>query len=203
MDGDVTAVVHICVRTLHLSPLPFTSFMERSRPVSSSEKPMARISLQGRLLHADVASAARTVGGLSAEQAIAWNLFPPIHRFLIVAVIGATVARSRKDLQICHLKKCVELRDQALSSMQQKLDSLCKMVNNFKEQSTNKASEKDMELQSSEVFGTEKIKFVDCGCWHCEQHYAYFGELMCASVGRSSGASEELIRLPSLGFVWI
>ncbi|XP_020224581.1 uncharacterized protein LOC109806550 [Cajanus cajan] len=170
-----------------------TSFVERSRPVSSSEKPMARISLQGRLLYAHEASAARTVGGgLSAEQAIAWNLFPPVHRFLIVAVIGAAVARSRKDLQICHLKKCVELRDKVLSSMQQKLASLCEMVNNSKEQSTNEASEKDGELRSSEAFGTEKIKFVDCGCWHCEQHSAYFGELMCASVGRSSDASEEL-----------
>nr|KYP58472.1 hypothetical protein KK1_013880 [Cajanus cajan] len=99
---------------------------------------MARISLQGRLLHADEASAARAISvGLSAEQGIAWNLFPPVHRFLIVAVIGAAFAHSRKDLQICHLKKCDELRDQVLSSMQQKLDSLCEMVNNFKEQLTN------------------------------------------------------------------
>jgi len=88
------------------------SFVERSRPVSS-EKPMAWLSLQGRLLNADEASSARTIGGgLSAEQALAWNLFPPIHRFLVVAVIGAAVARSRKDLRICHLEKSVELRVQ-------------------------------------------------------------------------------------------
>lgn len=90
----------------HLS----ASFVERSRPVSS-EKPTAWLSLQGRLLNADEASSARTIGGgLSAEQALAWNLFPPIHRFLVVAVIGAAVARSRKDLRICQLKKSVELR---------------------------------------------------------------------------------------------
>lgn len=91
-----------------------TSFLERSRrPVSSSEKlkPMAWISLQGRLLNADEASSARTIcGGFSAELALAWNLFPPIHRFLLVAVIGAAVARSRKDFQICQLKNSVQLR---------------------------------------------------------------------------------------------
>lgn len=92
-----------------------TSFVERSRlHFSSSEKlkPMAWVSLQGRLLNADEASSARTIGGgvFSAEQAIAWNLFPPIHRFLLVAVIGAAVARSRKDFQICQLKNSVQLR---------------------------------------------------------------------------------------------
>ncbi|TKY48358.1 hypothetical protein E2542_SST25776 [Spatholobus suberectus] len=172
------------------------SFVEQSRPVSS-EKPVARISLQNRLLHADEASSARTIGGgLSAEQALAWDLFPPIHRFLVVAVIGAAVARSRKDLQICRLKKSVELRDQVLSSMQQKLDGLCELVNNSKEHSTtaiNKSCDKDGELQLNETFGGEKIKFVDCGCWHCEQHSAFFDELMSASVARrSSGANEVL-----------
>jgi len=91
-----------------------TSFLELSRrPVSSSEKlkPMAWISLQGRLLNADEASSARTIcGGFSAELALAWNLFPPIHRFLVVAVIGTAVARSRKDLQIFQLKNSVHLR---------------------------------------------------------------------------------------------
>ncbi|RDX95605.1 hypothetical protein CR513_21852, partial [Mucuna pruriens] len=169
-----------------------TSFVQRNRPVSS-EKPAAWISLQGRLLHADDASSARTIGGgLSGELALAWNLFPPIHRFLIVAVIGAAVARSRKNLQICHLKNSIELRDQVLSSMQKKLDSLCELVNNSKEDSTNKSSHKDGELQLSETFGTEKIKFVDCGCWHCEHHSPFFNEFMGASVARSSNANEIL-----------
>ncbi|QCE09166.1 hypothetical protein DEO72_LG10g385 [Vigna unguiculata] len=167
------------------------SFVERSRPVSS-EKPMAWLSLQGRLLNADEASSARTIGGgLSAEQALAWNLFPPIHRFLVVAVIGAAVARSRKDLRICHLEKSVELRDQVLSSMQQKLDTLCELVNNSKEYSaTKKSCDKDVELQLNETFGTEKVKPVDCGCWHCEQHSAFFND--GASVARNSGANEVL-----------
>ncbi|KAG5114819.1 hypothetical protein AAZX31_13G323200 [Glycine max] len=176
-----------------------TSFVERSRlHFSSSEKlkPMAWVSLQGRLLNADEASSARTIGGgvFSAEQAIAWNLFPPIHRFLLVAVIGAAVARSRKDFQICQLKNSVQLRDQVLLNMQQKLDSLCELVvNNSKEHSTNKSCDKDGELQLNETLGAGKINFIDCGCWHCEQHSGFFNELMeGASIARSSGANEVL-----------
>lgn len=90
------------------------SFVERSRPVSvSSEKPMAWISLQGRLVNAEEASLARTIGGgLTAELALAWNLFPPIHRFLIVAVVAAaaSAAESNKNQEISNLKKSVELR---------------------------------------------------------------------------------------------
>ncbi|XP_027340492.1 uncharacterized protein LOC113853951 [Abrus precatorius] len=171
------------------------TFAEPSRPVSSA-KPVAWISLQGRILNADEASSAQTIGGgLSAEEALAWNLFPPVQRFLIVAVIGAAVAHSQKNLQICHLKKSVELRDQVLSSMQQKLDNLCELVNSSKEHSTtaiDKSPTKDRELELNETFGTEKIKFVDCGCWHCEQHSAFFDELMGASVTRASCGNEVL-----------
>jgi len=73
------------------------------------------------------------------------------------------------------------LQDQVLSSMQQKLDTLCELVNNSKEYSTTamkKSCDKDGELQLNETFGTEKVKFVDCGCWHCEQHSAFINEVM-------------------------
>lgn len=70
-------------------------------------------------------------------------------------------------------------QDQVLSSMQQKLDTLCELVNNSKEYSTTKKPcDKDGELQLNETFGTEKVKLVDCGCWHCEQHSAFFNEVM-------------------------
>ncbi|QHO07647.1 uncharacterized protein DS421_14g465540 [Arachis hypogaea] len=65
--------------------------------------------------------------------------------------------------------------------MQQKLDDLCEQLNSTKELSTaafNKLSNKDGELQLSEAFGAEKIKFVDCGYWHCEQHHDLFNELV-------------------------
>ncbi|KAL9322932.1 hypothetical protein ACSQ67_010985 [Phaseolus vulgaris] len=193
-DGAPSPPLFVSVAALSASRRRLSaSFVERSRPVSS-EKPTAWLSLQGRLLNADEASSARTIGGgLSAELALAWNLFPPIQRFLVVAVIGAAAARSRKDLRICHLNKSVELRDQVLSSMQQKLDTLCELVNNSKEYSTTameNSCDKDGELQLNETFGIEKVKLVDCGCWHCEQHSASVNE--GASVARNSDANEVL-----------
>jgi len=84
--------------------------VEPRRPISFS-KPMAWINLEGRVVNADEASSARTIGGgLSDELAFAWDLFPPIHRFLIVAVIGHAAVQSKKDREIFNLKKSVELR---------------------------------------------------------------------------------------------
>ncbi|CAJ2660967.1 unnamed protein product [Trifolium pratense] len=176
-----------------------TVFVKPSRPISS-EKPMAWINLQGRLVNADQASSARTIGGgLTDKLAFAWNLFPPIHRFLIVAVIGAAAAaaKSQKNQEILNLKKSVEFRDQVLSSMQQKLDNLCEQLNssNLKENTVaaiNKLSTKDGELQLDETFGSERIKFVDCGCWHCDEHSSFRNESMDASSRRASSGNEVL-----------
>ncbi|KAJ7980750.1 Inactive rhomboid protein [Quillaja saponaria] len=128
----------ICLAPISHIPLPSvrrlsSSFTQPSRPVSSARKP-AWMSLQGRLVNAEEASSVVTIkGNLSREQAIAWELFSPIQRFLIVAVIGVAVGESKKNRQIWHLKKSVELRDQVLTTMQQKLDNLCKQLTNIKD----------------------------------------------------------------------
>ncbi|XP_004486945.1 uncharacterized protein [Cicer arietinum] len=86
-------------------------------------------------------------------------------------------------------------KDQVLSSMQQKLDNLCEQLNSSKENTVtavNKLSTKDEELLLDETFGSEKIKFVDCGCWHCEEHSSFCDELMGASSRRASSANEVL-----------
>ncbi|XP_004486942.1 uncharacterized protein [Cicer arietinum] len=174
-----------------------TTFVKPSCPVSL-QKPMAWISLQGRLVNADEASSARTIGGgLTDELAFAWDLFPPIHRFLIVAVIGVAVSQSKNNQQILNLKKSVELRDQVLSSMQQKLDNLCEQLNSSKENTVtavNKLSTKDEELLLDETFGSEKIKFVDCGCWHCEEHSSFCDELMQGASSRRASSANEVLQ---------
>lgn len=174
--------------------------VEPRRPISFS-KPMAWINLQGRVVNADEASAARTVGGgLSDELAFAWDLFPPIHRFLIVAVIGVAAAQSKKDREIFNLKKSVELRDQLLSSMQEKLDNLCEQFNNSKENTVaaiNKLSTKDGELQLDETFGSERIKFVDCGCWHCDEHSSFCNEYMQGALSRRASSGNEVLQYKS------
>ncbi|OIW08956.1 hypothetical protein TanjilG_05932 [Lupinus angustifolius] len=165
-----------------------TTFVERSRPVFSST--VGLISLQGRDVNAEVASSASTIG-LNGDEAIAWELFSPIHRFLIVAVVGVAVAESKKLQQICQLKKSVQLRDQMLLSMQQKLDDLCEQLNSTTKE-ISPASTKGEEMQLTKTFGTEKIKFVDCGCWHCEQHSGMFNESTGASVTTVSNGNQML-----------
>jgi hypothetical protein len=67
--------------------------------------------------------------------------------------------------------------------MQQMLDNLCDQLNssNLKENTVpaiNKLSTKNGELKLDETFGSERIKFVDCGCWHCDEHSSFCNELM-------------------------
>ncbi|KAF3518571.1 hypothetical protein DY000_02062225 [Brassica cretica] len=80
----------------------------RTRPLQSSP-PLAYLSLQGLL---GEASSARSIGGggLSREEALAWELFTPYQRFLIVAVIGVAAAESKKNGVIAQLQNSVDLR---------------------------------------------------------------------------------------------
>lgn len=78
----------------------------------ASRRPLAWLSLQGRLVGAEEASSAEAVGvsGLSAGEVVAWELFSPIHRILIVAVVAVAAANSEKNREIHRLQKCVQLR---------------------------------------------------------------------------------------------
>ncbi|KAG5250038.1 inactive rhomboid protein [Salix suchowensis] len=131
-----------------LSPFPPISTPSSRRRISSQFTPsravpltrrLARVSLQGRLVDAEEASSAKAIG-LSWEAGVAWELFTPAQRFLIVAVIGVAVSESKKNRIINQLKKSVELRDQVLSSMQQKLDDLCDQLSSIKNQAGTKAN---------------------------------------------------------------
>ena len=86
-------------------------------------------------------------------------------------------------------------QDQVLTSMQQKLDALCKQLNHTKDQSGNGSKVVDLDdddLQSAfrEKFGSENVKFVECGCWLCDQHH------------HSSPAVQVCVCVCSLAFQW-
>ncbi|CAN4119748.1 unnamed protein product [Withania somnifera] len=109
-------------------------YSQPSQPIKVKRQ-LAWVSLEGRLIGAEEASSARKIGGgLNPKEAVAWELFSPIHRILIVAVVAVAAANSKKNRQICRLKKSVELRDQVLLGMQQKLDTLCEQVNYLRDQ---------------------------------------------------------------------
>ncbi|CAL9043034.1 uncharacterized protein LOC103999225 isoform X2 [Musa acuminata AAA Group] len=107
-------------------------FEEPSRPAL---KKIAWVSLQGRLVGAEEATSAGAIGGgLSADEAVAWDLFSPLHRVLVVAVVAAAAYNSKRARQIEQFQRSVELRDQVLLSMQQKLDNLCEQMNSLQDQ---------------------------------------------------------------------
>ncbi|GMI84134.1 hypothetical protein HRI_002082700 [Hibiscus trionum] len=175
------------------SPCPrrlSSSFSRPRRPVvPSSARRLAWLSLQGRLLNADEASSARAIGGgLGREEALAWELFTPIERFLIVAVIGAASAESKKNWLISQLTKSVELRNEVLSSMQQKVDNLCEQLNNTDEKPGTSAKT-DVESSWNGTFGSGNVQVDDCGCWICHQHQEQFkGNYIVKNSGGSETA---------------
>ncbi|GAV63506.1 hypothetical protein CFOL_v3_07024 [Cephalotus follicularis] len=179
------------------SPCPrrlSSSFTQPSRPVSSARK-MAWVSLQGRLVNAEEATSARAIGGgLSRDESVAWELFTPFERFLIVAVVGVSSAESKKNRLIRQLKKSVELRDHVLTSMQQKLDNLCEQLTTVKDQaeSRNMSFNKNVESPWNETLKSDKIQFVDCGCWLCDDHHGLFTGLAGHSFRKASAGEEKL-----------
>nr|GME12584.1 Kinesin-related protein [Ipomoea batatas] len=177
---------HSLLSLLRLRRRLSSCFTQPSQPVRAKRQ-LAWVSLQGRLVGAEEASSSRAIGGgLSPEEAVAWDLFTPVQRVLVVAVIGAaaSAANSKKNKRICELEKSVQLRvrfylflepsfpcefeDQVLLKMQQKLDNLCEQVNDQLEPPSN-------------------------NCWLCEQHKHLPKLFPMMSMGEEVIKSEVLI----------
>ncbi|KAK3020448.1 hypothetical protein RJ639_047572 [Escallonia herrerae] len=172
------ALVSLSAISPTFSPSPrrlSSHFTPPNRPLSTVRQ-LAWVSLQGRLVGAEDASSARAIGGgLSPEEAVAWELFRPIHRVLIVAVIAVAAANSNKNKQIYRLIKSVEYRDQVLSSMQEKLENLCEQVNYFRD-------------QSETVVGMSFTKNDDigCGCRLCDHHQPAPNSFLADAAAKAS-----------------
>ncbi|KAJ0965111.1 hypothetical protein J5N97_026249 [Dioscorea zingiberensis] len=166
MSGDVTGLDQVLAAppqppwTVSLSSLPpFVSpsprrlsscFTARGRPVPSARRQLAWVSLQGRLIGAEEATSTRAIGGdLDREETVAWELFSPLHRVLIVAVVAVATAESTRSRKISQLQKSVDLRDQVLLGMQQKLDDLCLQMTNAADWPVNSNSKTNSENDTS------------------------------------------------------
>ncbi|KAL3645107.1 hypothetical protein CASFOL_010287 [Castilleja foliolosa] len=146
-------------------------FTQPNEPVRAKRQ-LAWVSLQGRLVGADEATSAKTIdpnGALGAREAVAWELFTPIERVLTVGVVAASAVNSNKNKEIAKLKKSVQLRDQVLLSMQQKLDNLCEQVNYFKDQPEIPTQTNGLDSQKT-----------DCACKLCHHHNPSDGSLFNA-----------------------
>ncbi|KAL6955587.1 hypothetical protein U1Q18_046018 [Sarracenia purpurea var. burkii] len=149
---------------------------------------LAWVSLQGRLVGAEEASSARTIGGgLCPEEVVAWELFSPMHRILVVAVVAVAAANSKKNKQIFQLRKSVELRDQVLLSMQKKLDDLCVQVNCIKD---HPEAWDDFPFSNKVEF--EKAQSVAFGCGLCDQHQ--HNDSMDNSMVRRASNGDEMFK---------
>jgi hypothetical protein len=102
----------------HRSPfeelLPRNSSKDRHRAASETEK-FAYMSLDGRLMNAEMATSSTTIGlgtgGLLEKEARAWDAFHPLHRVLIVAVSAAAAAGKRQSVaEFCRLRNLVNAR---------------------------------------------------------------------------------------------
>ncbi|PKA50470.1 hypothetical protein AXF42_Ash013684 [Apostasia shenzhenica] len=86
-------------------------FVEPGRPVPSARRQLAWVSLQGRLVGAAEATSACAVGkGLDPAEAAAWELFTPLHRVLLVALIAISSAESGRSRKISQLQRSVDIR---------------------------------------------------------------------------------------------
>lgn len=156
-----------------------SQFSEPTRPITSTRK-LSWVSLQGRLIGADEASRGKSIkGGLSREEIVAWDLFSPMHRILIVAVVAVASNDLKKLKEIQSLRRSVELRDQILLSMQQKLDNLCEQMNTMKERPENMdddSSNNNGEFQLSNCFQLKKSKDLSCEFCSCERNQDLFND---------------------------
>ncbi|KAJ6694701.1 hypothetical protein OIU74_013928 [Salix koriyanagi] len=150
------------------SPLLSSQF-KPSQAVPSPRR-LPWVDLQEQLVNEWEAGSDIAIGiGLNRDENVDTELFSQIQRFLVVAALGLAVAESKKNRLINHLKKSVELRDEVLSSMDQKLDNLCYQINTINNQE---------EIKANDAFGGDRIEFVDRGSWHCYEHQEHVAGLM-------------------------
>ncbi|KAJ4969888.1 hypothetical protein NE237_002987 [Protea cynaroides] len=147
-----------------------SQFSPLGRPVPSARQ-LAWVSLQNRLIGAEDASSVKSIGGsLSPEEAVAWELFSPMHRILIVAIVAVATADLNKSREISQLRRSVHLRDQVLSRMQQKLDDLCYQANVLKDRPEN---EEDLSFRNNKTYkdiDPDETTISPCGCQLCYLH---------------------------------
>ncbi|KAF8694840.1 hypothetical protein HU200_037937 [Digitaria exilis] len=118
----------------------------------------AWVSLQGRLVGAkEASSAASAAPGLPPDEAVAWELFSPLHRVLLVATVAAASSRSHAARRIEQLQRSIHLRDEVLEGMQQKLDDLLVEMNFLQQQYVMCDSYISSEREKADSAGSKKI----------------------------------------------
>ncbi|KAJ6414374.1 hypothetical protein OIU84_003382 [Salix udensis] len=180
---SITSRSHTSAVVSSLHDYGFVSPSSQAKAVPSPRR-LPWVDLQEQLVNEWEAGSDIAIGiGLNRDENVDTELFSQIQRFLVVAALGLAVAESKKNRLINHLKKSVELRDEVLSSMDQKLDNLCDQINTMNNQE---------QIKANDAFGGDRIEFVDRGSWHCYEHQEHVAGLMGKSAVRMPGEDEVL-----------
>lgn len=111
LDRKIVTRKHIASPTsLPLSPLDRQRVVPEMLTADDATGKFAYISLDGRLINAELATSATKIGGgLGVEEAKAWEDFAPMYRVLIVALSAAasSAAKDKNSFEIQRLLKIV------------------------------------------------------------------------------------------------
>ncbi|RCV12234.1 hypothetical protein SETIT_2G253400v2 [Setaria italica] len=162
----------------------------------------AWVSLQGRLVGAEEASSAASAApGLPPDEAVAWELFSPLHRVLLVATVAAASSRSHAARRIEQLQRSINLRDEVLEGMQQKLDDLLVEMNCL-QQHVKCDSYISTEREKDEIAGSKKIgDEEESGCCMCVRPDAAATPQKAKDLCGMDDARSDVVGRPSLSFV--
>ncbi|KAH0459043.1 hypothetical protein IEQ34_011857 [Dendrobium chrysotoxum] len=140
-DGFFPVAASVAFHCVSFPPSPsplrlLSHFAEPDRPIISDRRQQAWVSLQSHFVGASEATSARAVcKGLGAAEAVACELFTPLHHVLLVALVSISAAESRRSQRILQLQRSVDVRDEMLKNMQMKLDDLLEQMSFVKDHS--------------------------------------------------------------------
>ncbi|KAG0475560.1 hypothetical protein HPP92_015246 [Vanilla planifolia] len=156
-----------CLHRFHLPPSP-SPLRLSSRPIAPVPPRAPWFSIQGLLVDAGEFTSAQAVGrGLGPVEAVAWELFTPLHRVLLVALVAVASAEATRSQRISELQRSIDLRDEVLRNMQIKLDEQCEQMSFVKDQpptSGFKFSSVNEQNTIGEMVEANGTKFCHCGC---------------------------------------
>ncbi|KAL0915915.1 hypothetical protein M5K25_013382 [Dendrobium thyrsiflorum] len=169
-----SAAFHCVSFPLSPSPLRLLShFAEPDRPIISDRRQHAWVSLQSHFVGASEATSARSVGkGLGTADAVAWELFTPLHHVLLVALVSISSAESRRSQRILQLQRSVDVRDEMLKNMQMKLDDLFEQMSFVKDHSPSSGC--NFPFKNEQITTAEMLKKNEAKFFHGSSRVAHF-----------------------------
>ncbi|KAI0503821.1 hypothetical protein KFK09_014764 [Dendrobium nobile] len=177
-DGFFPVAASVAFHCVSFPPSPsplrlLSHFAEPDRPIISNRQRQAWVSLQSHFVGASEATSARAIGkGLGAAEAVAWELFTPLHHVLLVALVSISSAESRRSRRILQLQQSVDVRDEMLKNMQMKVDNLLEQRSFVKDHSSSLGC--NFSFKNEQITIAEMLKKNGAKFFHGSSRVAHF-----------------------------